>query len=61
MSNFKYKDWEITYNPKPIPVRVYDYEAVHKDYDGLEENRCFTGESVQALKDRIDELEAEEE
>jgi hypothetical protein len=56
----KYKDWEITYSPKPIPVRVYDYDAVHKDYDGPEDDRCFAGESVQALKDEIDEMEAED-
>jgi hypothetical protein len=60
MRQIVYKNWEITYNPKPIPVRVYDYDAVHKDYDGPEDNRCITGDSVDALIDRIDEMEAEE-
>ena len=57
MPGFKYKDWEITYCPKPIPSRGNDWDAVHKDYDGPEDGRCFAGESVDALRERIDEME----
>ena len=59
MKSVTYKDWEITYNPKPIPVRIYDYEAIHKDYDGPEDCRCFTGDSVEFLKAEIDDWEDE--
>ena len=48
-----YKNWEITYSPKPIPVRVYDYDAVHHDYDGPEDGRCITGDSVD---DQLEQL-----
>ena len=55
----KYRGWEITHNPKPIPTRNDDWEAVHEDYDGPEDGRCITGRSVIDLQLQIDELESE--
>jgi hypothetical protein len=29
-----YRDWRITYDPPPIPVRNCDWQFWHDDYDG---------------------------
>lgn len=54
----KYRGYTITYNPPPIPVRSFDYEWVHDDYDGADDGndrRCGHSESVEAAKAAIDE------
>lgn len=28
-----YRGWSISYDPKPIPVRDFDWTATHPDYD----------------------------
>jgi len=53
----KHKDWIITYNPKPVPNRRHDYDAVHEDYDGPEDGRCFTAASVEEAIEEINEME----
>jgi len=55
----KYRNWTITYDPPPIPVRLHDYCAVHDDYDGPEDGRCLTAMSIEEAKQLIDELEDE--
>jgi len=50
-----YKEWIITHQPKPIPIRCHDYNAVHYQYDGPEDSRCFTAGSVEDAKRRIEE------
>ncbi len=55
----KYKSYIITCDPPPIPMRDFDYRAVHEDYDGGEDSddvRCFTGASIQSVKALVDEL-----
>jgi hypothetical protein len=39
----------------PIPTRAHDYEYAHLDYDGPEDSRHGTCESVEACKADIDE------
>ncbi len=58
----RYKDFEIIYYPKPIPIRSHDWEAVHDDYDGcddgeynIHDHRFFTAGSVDDLKIIINE------
>ena len=34
----KIGDWNIQYNPKPIPDRRFDYDFWHDDYDGADGN-----------------------
>ena len=60
--NYNYLSWVITFNPKPIPVRTHDYDAVHPDYDGCDGGNGLyvTGESVDDCKKQIDELIQEE-
>jgi len=33
MARETYKGWEIDYNPPPIPVRSFDWVAIHPDYE----------------------------
>ena len=58
MHKYKYKNWYMTHDPKPIPDRRHDWEAVHEDYDGPEDDRAITGKSLNDLMEQIDELEA---
>lgn len=39
--------WVVTYNPKPIPNRGYDWDAVEDNYDGLDSDLCFTAASAE--------------
>ncbi len=29
----KYRGWSIHYDPPPIPIRLFDWQATHPDYD----------------------------
>jgi len=51
----EYRDYSISFDPKPIPYRDYDYNFAHKDYDGPEDKRCGNGGSIEDCKDKIDE------
>lgn len=33
MSAKTYRGWSINYDPKPIPIRSFDWQATHPDYD----------------------------
>jgi len=57
----EYRDYHIRYNPKPIPMRNCDWDFVHDEYDGPEDNRCGYAESIDAVLKEIDELEGEPE
>lgn len=48
--------WSITYNPKPIPDRRYDYDVLHDDYDG-ENGLFFNASSITAAAEEIERLE----
>lgn len=34
----RYKGWEISHNPPPIPVRSFDWVAMHRDYEAWTED-----------------------
>lgn len=48
--------WEVTYNPKPIPIRHYDYDFCHDEYDG-ENGLCGNASSVLDAINQIIEIE----
>lgn len=50
-----YRNFMIYYDPPPIPIRTCDWHAVHKDYDGPEDNRFFHAASEKAARKRVDE------
>lgn len=53
-----YRDFIISFDPPPIPVRDCDWHAVHHDYDGAEDgndHRYFHGPSAADCKAQIDE------
>lgn len=49
----KHRNWDISYNPPPIPIRTMDWTAIPPDYNG-EEGTCLRAESLEALKEQID-------
>lgn len=49
-----YRDFNIEYNPPPIPIRVADWQYSHVGYDGPEDNRCGFGPTVESVKRDID-------
>lgn len=56
-----YKGFVLSYNPKPIPTRAFDYDFVHEDYDGPGDNRCGAAESPAGCRYEIDLLLEERE
>lgn len=53
-----YRGWQIEYSPPPIPVRDFDWNATHPDYDGAagaDDNRRVFGKSWDAVRSEIDE------
>ena len=53
-----YRGYLISFEPKPIPNRAYDWDYMHEDYDGApdaEDGRCGNGGTLQSCKDQIDE------
>lgn len=50
----KYRGYTITHNPKPIPLRAFDYDYVHDEYDGPDDDRCGSEPSVKECKVAID-------
>ncbi len=53
--------WTITYNPKPIPDRRFDYDFVHDEYDGCDGGNglCGTAPSSEDAVNQIVEIMAE--
>lgn len=56
-----YKDWTINCDPKPIGTAQHDWEASHNDYDGEDQELCFTAKSFEECRDKIDAWHEEEE
>ena len=56
----EYRDYRITFDYPPIPVRTIDYSFAHKDYD-LDDPRYGSAGSIQDCKDQIDEMIEDEE
>ena len=58
----RYGNWEISYNPPPIPFRGFDWQFSHKDFDGAEDacdDRHGAASSLEAALDWIDDWEEE--
>lgn len=53
--SIEYRDFTITRILPPIPTRKWDYEAVHKDYDGPEDNGLLHESSIEKAKEAVDE------
>ncbi len=47
--------WTITYNPKPIPDRKFDYDFYHEDYDGVEDGNKLAGAAA-SIEDAIEQI-----
>jgi len=52
----KYKGYWIKYDPPGIPVRHWDWQYVHEEYDGPEDGRCGAAASLEDAKQQIDDL-----
>jgi hypothetical protein len=55
-----YIEWTITFDPKPISSRSFDYDFYHQDYDGAldgDDIRCGNACSIEDAKIQIDEIE----
>lgn len=50
-----YRDFEISYDPPPIPTRNCDWHWTHKDFDGEEDSRYGHEASEAACKSAIDD------
>ena len=55
MKPFVYKGYTISFNPKPIPIRSDDFDWYPNDYDGPEDGRGGTAETVTQAMIAIDE------
>ena len=52
--------WKITYDPKPIPDRRFDWDFIHDDYDGAPDGNnhlAGNGSSVDDCINQIREIE----
>lgn len=52
-----YRNWNINYDPPPIPSRDCDWHFAHVDFDGApdaNDNRCGHAASLEAAKAEID-------
>lgn len=56
-----YRNYNISYDPPPVPTRVWDYQFAHVDYDGPGDNRCGTAPSLEDAMRQIDEIIADSE
>lgn len=53
----EYRNYTISFEPPPIPVRSCDYQFVHNDYDGPEDRRCGHAASEWECRAMIDDIE----
>ena len=61
-----YKRWEISYAPPPIPIRSFDWTAIHPDYEAWTDegewtsnDLCVHAPNRQELLQAIDGWEAD--
>jgi hypothetical protein len=52
--------WHLRMDPKPIPIRSFDWDFWHDDYDGPEDGRHGSKESREACIEAIKEIEEDE-
>lgn len=58
----RYRNYTITFDPKPIPSRQFDYDFHHDDYDGAvdsTDHRCGSAGSAEDAKIEIDCIESD--
>ncbi len=60
MGTVAYRGFRIDYYPPPIPIRTCDWQYVHEDYDGTEDNRYGHAPSLEAAKAEIDDWHEEQ-
>jgi hypothetical protein len=56
-------DWEIYFDPPPIPTRNCDWHFHHKDFDGApdaNDHRCGHGASYEDCLDQIADMDADQ-
>jgi hypothetical protein len=56
-----HKGYIITFFPKPLPTRAYDFDYQHKDYDGAPDSgdyRCGSAASIRAAIEDINDIES---
>lgn len=58
---YRYGGYTIRYDIKPIPIRSHDWTWVHMEYDGPEDDRIGTADSVESAVAQIDEFIRENE
>ena len=51
-----YRGFLIVFNPPPIPMRGFDYEFSHVDFDGPDDHRCGVAGSIYEAQAFIDEI-----
>jgi hypothetical protein len=57
MGDIKVGGWTISYNPKPIPDRRFDYDVTHDDYDMDRTELYFCAGSIDEAMKEIEERE----
>lgn len=61
-TTIRYGNWEISYDPPPIPSRNFDWQFSHKDFDGAPDacdNRYGAAASLLEAMTEIDDREDE--
>ncbi len=53
----RYGLWTITHNPPPIPIRTADWQFVHDEYDGPDDDRSGYGPTAKDCIEQIQEME----
>jgi len=51
-----YEEWTTKFDAKPIPIRAFDWEITHNDYDPPDE-RHFTGPTLLSVWQQATEYE----
>ena len=57
----QHRGYAIWYDPKPIPLRQFDWDWCHEDYDGPGDEREGHAATFEAAKAAIDEQIEQEE
>jgi len=56
----KYRGYTISFDPKSIGSRAFDWDYAHEDFDGAlysGDDRCGSAGSLEECKEQIDEIE----
>lgn len=66
MTPTTYRGWSIHYDPTPLPIRAFDYTAIHPDYDASYDDGEWSGNGLAVhaatltdLRREIDDAEAD--